>query len=260
MEKQSGFFSQLVIILLLLGVLGSLITFGVLFFTIGKVKINLSGLPGQEPDRGIVVNGTGKVKAVPDVAVFIATVKEEGATVAVVQDKGTKKMNEITRVMKSEGIEDKDLKTVNYSLNPKYKYDANYNRTIDGYTLTQGLQVKVRKTDKAGDLLTKATTAGANEVSSLSFTIDEPEKLEDQAREKAVADASARAELMVKAANQKLGKIIAISEVTTSNNYTPEKSAVAMEATAGGENREAPEIKTGEQEISKSVTVRFEIQ
>ncbi|MBU1118411.1 SIMPL domain-containing protein [Patescibacteria group bacterium] len=229
----------------------------VLFLVKDSVKVQLSGIPGKEEDRGITVSGTGTVEAVPDIASFTVTVNSEASTLEAARDDATNRMNRVISMLKDEGIDDEDLVTSSYDVKPKYKYDDSYNREIDGYTATQTLTVKVRDTEKAGELLTKTTESGATKVSSLSFTVDDREKLEDEARVKAIEDAKQRAEMMAGAVDQKVGAIISISEGSTPGGFN--YSGVAAKETADAEAPPEPQIEPGEQEIVKTVSVRFEI-
>ncbi|MEK9153663.1 MAG: SIMPL domain-containing protein, partial [Patescibacteria group bacterium] len=72
------------------------------------------------------------------------------------------------------GIEQKDLQTINYSLPPQYDYTDKGERVFRGYTLSQEIKVKIRDFAKAGDVLEKATSLGANLAGDLQFTIDDP--------------------------------------------------------------------------------------
>ena len=100
------------------------------------------------------------------------------------------------------GVEDKDVKTSGYALNPKYRYEQgvctqwgcpNGKQILEGYTVNQTVTVKVRDTAKAGDLISSVGTKGATNISGLSFTIDDDEKLKREARELAIKDAKENA-------------------------------------------------------------------
>ena len=61
-------------------------------------------------------------------------------------------------------------------------------------------------------MLGAAFGAGANAMFGLAFQIEEPRQLEEQAREKAMADARARAEGLARLAGVRLGPIVSIQE------------------------------------------------
>ena len=76
----------------------------------------------------------------------------------------------------------------------------------------------MRDIDKTSDVLDGATAAGGDltQVQGISFTIDKPDALQDQAREAAVNDAKARAQRLADTAGVKLGDPISITEGSVS--------------------------------------------
>ena len=52
-----------------------------------------------------------------------------------------------------------------------------------GYRASSSLNVTVRDITKVGDILDQATTAGANNISGVNFTVDNSDPIEDQARQ-----------------------------------------------------------------------------
>src|SRR3989344_4600242 len=77
---------------------------------------------GVPATNTITVSGTGEVFAVPDTATFSVTVQEEAKEVQNAQEVATKKINDIIAYLKNEGIEEKDIKTTDYSVYPQYDY------------------------------------------------------------------------------------------------------------------------------------------
>ena len=73
---------------------------------------------GVAATNTISVSGEGEVFAVPDTATFSVTVREKAKEVKDAQDAATKKGNDIIAYLKQGGVEEKDIKTVDYSVNP----------------------------------------------------------------------------------------------------------------------------------------------
>jgi uncharacterized protein YggE len=59
--------------------------------------------------------------------------------------------------MKENGINDKDIQSVNISINPNYNYD-NGKSTIDGFVASHGLKIKIRKLESVDAILTGVST------------------------------------------------------------------------------------------------------
>ncbi|HUJ38041.1 MAG TPA: SIMPL domain-containing protein, partial [Hyphomicrobium sp.] len=70
----------------------------------------------------------------------------------------------------------------------------------------------VHNLDKLGELLDRLVSLGANEMAGLSFDVSQAEKLRDEARKEAVANAQRRAKLYADAAGVQLGEVVSIDE------------------------------------------------
>ena len=208
----------------------------------------------------ITVNGEGKVTAIPDVAMISLSVESHAKTVGEIQTDGTKKMNDIVAYLKGLDIAKKDIRTTQYSLNPVYSYQPNTGRqSLDGYQLTQAVEVKIRKLDTAGDVLAGAIDKGANQVGQLSFSIDDPEKLQAEAREQAITKARAKAASLARAAGVRLGKVRSFSDNV--NNPTPYPIMYGRDVMMGAESKSLPPlVEAGSQEIVVNVSLSFEIE
>lgn len=203
----------------------------------------------------ITLSGEGKVLAKPDIGQVSLSVLSEATTVAVAQKDNTEKMNKIIQGMKDLGVAENDLKTVNYSINPSYQYTAGRSIII-GYQVSQTLEVKIRNLEKVSDILGKAAELGSNQVGSLSFTFDDPNKLKAEARQKAVDNAKQKAQDLAKSLGVSLGKIVSFSE-SVSGEPTP--IYYGDRATGMGGGGAAPNIQTGQNEIQVNVSIAYEI-
>jgi uncharacterized protein YggE len=224
---------------------------------------------GVTASNTITVSGDGEVFAVPDKATFTVTVREEGDDVAAAQDKSTAKINAIIDYLKGAGVEEKDIKTQSYNVNPKYEYTqaacTNFscppsNQVLVGFEVWQTLEVKVQDPKKAGELLTGVGGKGASEVSSLSFTIEDEDELRAQAREQAIAEAKEKADALAKQLGVSVVRVVGFYE--DSYGYPMPYAArggVAMDAM---ESTKAvpPSLPTGENKITSNVNVTYEIR
>ncbi|OGZ33989.1 MAG: hypothetical protein A2Y98_00800 [Candidatus Portnoybacteria bacterium RBG_19FT_COMBO_36_7] len=215
------------------------------------------GLDVKEKNS-ITISGEGKIFATPDIGVVDLGVVSEANTVAAAQKDNVTKMNKITQAMKDLGVEEKDLKTTNYNISLRYQYNNYYNRSdIIGYEVNQTLEVKIRDLDKVGDIIAKAAELGANQVGSLAFTFDDPEKLNQDARIKAIANAKEKADTLSSSLGVKLVRIINFSE----SSYIPPTPYYSEKALGiGGGGASTPDIQTGQNEVTSSVTIVYEIQ
>ncbi|HLC89792.1 MAG TPA: SIMPL domain-containing protein [Patescibacteria group bacterium] len=206
----------------------------------------------------ITIDGEGKVTAIPDIAQISLGIQTDKSTVAQAQQENTDKMNKIIDELKKMGIEAKDIKTTNYSIYPRYDWTSG-TQILRGYAVSQNVTVKIRDLEKVGAIVDRAGNLGANEVGGLNFTIDEPEKLRQDAREIALGNAKEKAEALAKVAGVKLGKLVSFSE----NGVTPppiyrDYALKSLEAGAS-DQAVAPSVEPGSQEIIVNVMVTYEV-
>ena len=176
----------------------------------------------------ISISGIGEVTATPDTAFVNSGVTSQGATAREALDANTKAMTDLLETLKAAGIEARDIQTSGFSVNPNYVYsdarDANgYSLPpkIDGYQVSNTVNVRVRKLADLGAVLDKAVTVGANTINGISFSIADPSKLYDEARKAAFADAREKAALYATAAGNDLGSIQSISETQDGGQPQP---------------------------------------
>ncbi len=216
--------------------------------------------------RSFSVSAQGKAVAVPDIAQFsLSVITEGGKDIGVLQTKNSEKMNKINAFLKSNGIGEKDMKTTQYAINPRYQY---YNCSekggvcpppdIVGYTINQSVQVKIHDFTKIGVVLSGGVANGANSVSQLVFTIDDPAKPENEARAEAVRKAHEKAEGLARAGGFTLGKLLSIEE--SGAGFPTPYFALEGKYGRGGATAESPVIEPGSQEVSVTVILKYEMK
>ena len=244
-----------------------------LFLAVGVIS-EIKGLrfigTGVPATNTISVSGEGEVFAVPDLATFSVTVRERAEEVSDAQDAATEKSNGIIAYLKQAGIEEKDIKTADYSVYPRYEWETQIcpagsfcpggEQILVGFEVSQTLSVKVRDTKKAGDVLSGVGSRGASEVSGLSFTVDEEDALQAEARAMAIEDARTKADALAKDLGVRLVRVVGFHE----NEYgypapyaygLGGDTAVRAEAT-----KAAPDLPVGENKIVSNVSVTYEIR
>lgn len=228
------------------------------FFNPGKLSLDVQSTAHPEV-RTITVSGEGKVVVKPDIAEISVSVISEDKTVSKVIKSNTEKMNGVIDKMKTLGIDEKDMTTSGYNLNPVYNYPENLPPVITGYRLDQTLALKIRNLDLVDNVIDDATTAGANDVYGLTFTLDNDTEIMNQAREKAFAEAKKKAEMMAEAAGVKLGDVYTFSEGSNVPYPTPYYGMAKM-AYAVEEDMATPNIQSGSQEYTDNVSITYEIE
>lgn len=201
------------------------------------------------------VSGEGSVFVVPDVARVSVGISANAPTVKGAQDQMNAAINKVSQAVKALGVDSKDIQTTNYNINPTYDYTAG-SQKITGYSASTNLSIKVRKIEKVNNVIDAATQAGANQVGGVSFDVDDKTKAENDARQKAIADAKSKAETAAKEGGFSLGRLINYSE----NSQSPILPRAMAVGAVGKADSNATQVETGTNEIKISVTLSYEIR
>jgi uncharacterized protein len=205
----------------------------------------------------VSVTGQGKVYAKPDVAQIVIAVKtDQVKEAAQAVQQNTEKMNKVISKLKELGIAEQDMNTTNYSLTPNYEYNSKGERNLKGYDVYQEVTIKVRDLTKVGKMIESSTAAGANQVGSISFIIDDQDQVKKQAREEAIAKAKKKADDLASLTGIKLGKLVNVYE----NEVNPAYSAYGIGGMGGGGSVATPDIQVGQNEIKLEVTLVYQVK
>jgi uncharacterized protein YggE len=120
----------------------------------------------------------------------------------------------LSKVLGSAGT----MQTVSYSLTPLYSYTPNQPSVIIGYTASNTTRVTTTDLTQIGLLIDAANQAGANNVGNLSFGLQNPEPLVEQALTQATKQATAHATAIAAGLGGKLGAVLSAQE---GSSYTP---------------------------------------
>lgn len=202
----------------------------------------------------LAVVGEGKVEVSPDIAyVDVGVTVNSQPTVEVAQNKLKETNNNIVEALKKIGIDEKNIKTINYSVYPNYSYE-NSKSTIAGYDGTATVSVKTRDTEQVSTIIETATNAGANQVNNTRMVVESPEKYREEAREKAIQNAKDQANKLAKSLNIKLGKVTNMVESTGGGGALFQGGFAAREMGGGG----GPALEAGTETVTSVVTLYFE--
>jgi uncharacterized protein YggE len=200
----------------------------------------------------LTVSGEAEVKAVPDQAELSAGVVTQSATAADALATNSKAMNRVFATLKQLGIPEKSMRTSEFTVSPQYQNRNGNAERIVGYQVSNSVSVTIDDLARLGPAIDVLVGSGANSLGSVTFEIRDPKPLEAQARADAIRDAMLKAETYAKAAGLQLGPIVNISE--GSEQPRPMFRAMAM-----APSNAAPPIAAGEQSVSASVSVTFQI-
>ncbi len=212
----------------------------------------------------ITVSGKGEINVKPDIATVSFSITEENMDVAKASDAVNTKIAKVVENLKANGIDEKDIKTTDYSIYPRYDYVKSdiyisyaSKQVLAGYDVTQSIQVKIRDLEKAGKIITDLGTLKVTNMSGLTFTNDKYDDLVKQARDEAIKQARDEAKKLAKSLDVRLVKIVGYSE--GGNNYALYDSRMSVSVSSMKSVAEAV-IPTGENKITSNVSITYEIR
>jgi len=251
------------------GFLGSLTLVAAIFALGSYAILNIGKTNFINPiPATISVTGEGEVLAVPDIGQFSFSVQAEGESASEAQEISGVKINEIISYLREKGVEEKDIKTQNYNLYPRWRFEDRIcpvgtfcqgDRVQDGFTVNQSIMVKVRDTDLAGEVISGVGNLGATNISSLLFTTDDLEVLKEEAREMAITDAKDKAKILADQLGVELVQLSSYYE--EGDRYEPyfDNRMMAMDAEGSVEFGGA-EMPMGENSTIVKVNVTYQVK
>jgi uncharacterized protein YggE len=204
-------------------------------------------MAAQTAVPSVQANGSATLTAKPDQAQLDVGVVTNGTTAQDASQQNASLSNTVqaalSRVLGSAGT----LQTVSYSVTPRYSNAPNQPSVIIGYMASNTVRVTTSDLSQIGLLIDAANQAGANSVGGLSFGLQNPEPLVEQALTQATKQATAHASAIAAGLGSKLGAVLSAQE---GSSYAPS----AVGAASAGAAVSTP-VQTGTVTMYATVTV-----
>ncbi|AQQ67998.1 hypothetical protein Mag101_10385 [Microbulbifer agarilyticus] len=210
---------------------------------------------GNRPTGTLVsISAQGEASRVPDIASISAGVVTEADDSKAAMQANAKQMEQVMQAIKDAGIDNKDVQTSGISLMPRYDYQPNRERKIVAYQARNSVSITVRELDDLSGVIDALTAEGANQIHGPSFSIDDPEPLRAEAREKALKMAQTRAEAYAESLGTKVRRIVSIAEGSHGGMPRP-----MMRAEAAMADSASTPVAPGETSVSVHLELVFEL-
>lgn len=237
----------------------------------------------------ITVSGHSEIFVKPDITKFTVEISSEGKTADEASQKAAQIENKVLAFLKSNGVNENDLKTVNYYTTEKYgnkftpcEGQVSGSKAVSsgivssiavaptrpcgvsesvttGFVTSESIEVKVRdiKNDssKVGKLIAGVANLGAKASSPVS-SIDDSDLVQNKVREEAIIKARQQAQVLAKQLGVKLVRITSFNE----NRYAPYPAAYGVMSMKAMDEAVSPELPSGSNKISSDVTLTYEIR
>lgn len=208
----------------------------------------------DQMERTINVTGLGKVNGINDIAVTTLGYTIVDKDAAKSQEDTNKVMDAIMKDLVGMGIAEKDLQS-DYTLSPEYNYSENRGREFIGYRFSSSVTVKIRDLKKISSVLGLVGKYGATNLNGLNFTIDDPEELKGQARNKALQDAQVKAARLAQTLGVRLTGVVSYNEYD-SGDYPVSSFAMKAEGMGGA----GPDmVATGSKDVMMNINITYKI-
>ncbi len=223
----------------------------------------------------IVVSGEGDAYATADIVTLDFTVRDEAKEQKVASDSVNTTMQKLVSALTAAGLEKKDIKTLSYDLQPQYDYIQQVcppatvgmmrpcvpgSQQLRGYMVSQRIEITMRGAknfDNAANFLDIVTKNGATDVGQLSFRVENSDKVQSDAREKAILQAKDKADMLARQLGVSLVRITNFNENGVSPFYPAGRmeysKAMAVDAAP------APVLPVGQNQYHSSVSITYEI-
>lgn len=209
-------------------------------------------------NKTISVSGQGSVSGDPDQVIVYLGVESNAESAQEARDLNAERMQAVFSALRGLGLGNESIETVEYNMYTVHDY-RDGERLVRGYRVTNMIRVNTSNVSMVGRIIDAATTAGANEVQSIEFSIRDTSDLKDRAIQDAIDDARRKAE----AAARSLGVSVVgpVSIVVDSQSVQPVRynAYPTIETTATPAPTPAP-ISPGSVDISATVHVVYEFQ
>lgn len=201
------------------------------------------------------VTGEGKIVVKPDQAEITLGVVRESASITTASEQVDQQMQELSEELKKIGVEEKDIKTVDYSVYPNYSGNG---RAADLYTVSSRVRVIIRDIEKASQVVDLVGTLGLEQSQALSFGLSDElyAKTLKDARSEAIEKAKSKAKELAQLAGMNLGKIVNVVE--GNNGGYPQPMPLTTEMAVDAMKTTPAQIEPGLNEVVVTVVLSYE--
>ncbi len=218
--------------------------------------------------RPITTTGEAQVLVAPDEVVLVLGVQTWDKSIQVARKQNDDRIQRITALTKSYGIEPKYVQTDRINVEPRYR-DSDYTaQSFVGYFVRKTIVVTMKDVTKFEDFFAAALDAGATHVQGIDFHTTELRKYRDQARAMAIQAAQEKATALAGVLGRQIGKPQSITEdyAGWSSWYSSRWGGSMMQAqnvvqnVSGGSFSDGGTFAPGQISVNARVTVTFALQ
>jgi hypothetical protein len=226
----------------------------------------LTSLPcaaAETQEHTVAVMGEAEIKLPPDFADVEVGVVTQGVVVADALADNNARMNHVIDALRALHIPDKDIRTSEFTIQPKYEslpqgqYDYQAFRQITGYYISNSVTVSVTDMTKIASVIDTSVKAGANASGKVEFHVKNLTEHMDEARKAAVENAHHKALVLTEAAHMTLGPALSITDNEANTSYNNYSRGGAVESVVVTASEAGTPIAPGEMTMFSQITVVY---
>lgn len=215
----------------------------------------------------LFVRGQAQLQVAPDqVTVSFAVITQDAQVKNATAD-NSKAMNQTMKALKKLGIEEDDISTQGFSIQPQWaprsRLSTGQDNTppkIIGYQVRNSIIVKTTRLDAIGEIIQTATESGVNQVNHIHFGLQSPRKFREQAIQEATLNAQKDAESLAAASGNKLGDVLKINLDNAAASISRAQPELAQARVAYSlDAASVPPIQAGDVTVNASVSITYAI-
>lgn len=169
------------------------------------------------------------------------------------------KVNKFLESLKTFGIEEKNITTT--SINSYQKQESSpmppYTTKLTDWVYSQTISIRLTDVSKVNDLVDLIGKSESSNIYGPNFTVDTNQIDDSSVTTKAFENGREKAEKLAALSGKKIGKVLYISEYETSPIVPFSRSEMVG---LGGAVSDKAEVPVGGSEITKSLTITFELK
>lgn len=157
------------------------------------------------------VSGTGSSNSAPDRAVITIGVVTRAASSKSAQEQNARASAAVINALKETGLAENSISTSGYSFRPEYSKNEK-ERFISGYSAINTLHITIDDLPLVSRIIDTALANGANQISSLQFSLRDTKKLRRASLLAAIKDAREKADIIADGLGKKITGIKNVTE------------------------------------------------
>jgi uncharacterized protein YggE len=234
----------------------SFLSFAVAPFVNAQTKVTLHN---NISETTLHTQGTAVLSVPADQVTLNVGALTEHADAKIAIRENNEILQKCIKAIEALGIKKGEYQTAAFSVRPKYSSHKFNGSSIEGYTVTNTIDIKTRKLDLVGEIINGVTSAGGNQVNSIVFGLEDLRVHRDKVIAQATMHAKEDAEILASSSSLSIKRILSVEvddAYGSAVNHRPRFDYAISRSMEGGA---LPPIEAGDSTIRATVKIIYEV-